>query len=51
MLLLLWPDFNHEVVREGVVTVGPKAEARLQVECQGSMEYVVSLFWVVTIEE
>ena len=38
------PNFNLETVREGVVHADPAAMERLEVECQGSAYFVVSIF-------
>ena len=45
------PNFNLEVIREGVVADDLEAEAKLEAKCQGPLEFIGSLFWVETEEE
>ena len=45
------PNFNLETIREGVTTTGPTTMERLEMECQGSEDFVGLMFQVETIEE
>ena len=45
------PNFNLNLIREGVAVAGPVADERLQEECQGVVDYVGSIFLVEVIEE
>ena len=45
------PNFNLVSIQEGAMTAGPIAMERLEAECQGSVDFVGSIFQVENIEE
>ena len=45
------PNFNLEMVHEGIATSGPIGEERLKEKCQGPVDYMGPIFQVGTIEE
>ena len=45
------PSFYLKTVREGVMLVSPPTMERPEAECQGSVNFIGSIFQVETIEE